>query len=110
MMRIIAKKMIHSISNEKEMTRYIQETWELQKVLHESMESQAMRRIQDACNGLYLAARATGAGGGGCMIFYVKPEKKKMLARKIESLSKSIPKLAILPFKFDYQGITLEKR
>lgn len=108
-MRVIAREMVSSMSNEKKMAFLIGETWELQKKLHKEMETDAMRKMQKACEGLYLAARATGAGGGGCMIFYVGPDKKKKLIDKIIPLKRQISNLKIIPFEFDYKGIELTK-
>jgi D-glycero-alpha-D-manno-heptose-7-phosphate kinase len=109
-MRIIARTMMQHVSNEKVMAELIRETWELQKVLHENMETPAMRKIQNVCKDCYLAARATGAGGGGCMLFYVKPKCKPMLVRKIGELGKKLSNVKIIPFKFDYKGIELTRR
>ncbi|MBU0760554.1 MAG: hypothetical protein KJ600_00780 [Nanoarchaeota archaeon] len=108
-MKSIGKEMFKHIENEKAMTNLLNETWELQKMLHKDVESSTMKKIQKACKDYYLAVRATGAGGGGCMLFYTKPERKNNLIQKLNSLKKTIPKLRVLPFKFDYKGITLSK-
>ncbi|MBU0466744.1 MAG: hypothetical protein KJ718_01135 [Nanoarchaeota archaeon] len=108
-MRTLARKMVKYIGNEKKMASLIHQTWELQKHLHSSMESPAMKKLQEVCSGCYLSARATGAGGGGCMLFYTKPEKKQSLIRKINKLNGDFPKLRVLPFDFDYKGIELKK-
>lgn len=109
-MRVVAKEMKNNLMNEKKMAALIRETWELQKALHKNMETDAMRLIEEACAEYYLAARATGAGGGGCMIFYTRPEWKPFLIREIKKLDKKIRNLKILDFKFDFQGIKLEKK
>lgn len=109
-MRLIARKMKKYIGNEKMMAELINETWELQKSLHSRMETPAMRRIQNVCEGCYLAARATGAGGGGCMLFYTKPEWKKGLVGKLNALSKKMKDVKVIPFRFDYKGIELTKK
>ena len=93
----------------KKMAELIQATWVLQKSLHSSMESPAMKKLQRVCTDCYLAARATGAGGGGCMIFYVKPEKKRNLMGIFNKMQKHLPRMRVLPFKFDYDGIRIEK-
>lgn len=108
-MRIIAKEMKDAIANENKMAELIKETWELQKKLHKKMETDSMKTIQERCNELYLAARATGAGGGGCLLFYTKPSLKPHLIKKIKELERKIPKLKLLPFEFDYRGIELTK-
>ncbi|MFH1290153.1 MAG: hypothetical protein ABIH92_01975 [Nanoarchaeota archaeon] len=108
-MRTLARRMVKHIGNEKKMASLINQTWELQKHLHSSMESPSMKKLQEVCSGYYLAARATGAGGGGCMLFYVEPEKKQSLIRKINKLNGNFPKLKVLPFDFDYRGIEIER-
>ncbi len=107
-MRDIAKKMAFHVDNEEVMAQLIRETWELQKSLSNTMETDTMRRLQRVCTDCYLAARATGAGGGGCMIFYVKPEKKKHLIFLFNQMKKKLPNMKVLPFEFDYKGIELD--
>jgi len=109
-MRVIAREMMHALSNEQRMTQLISETWDLQKTLHGNMETLAMKKLQSATKGLYLAARATGAGGGGCMLFYTKPQWKQKLIKKLKSNKGACKKFEVIPFKFDYKGIELTKK
>lgn len=106
--KVLAKEMMENISNEKIMTDLINATWDLQKTLHERMETLVMKKIQDFCRGYFLAARATGAGGGGCILFYTNQKEK--LIKKIQAARKKIPQVRILPFEFDYKGIELMKK
>jgi D-glycero-alpha-D-manno-heptose-7-phosphate kinase len=108
-MKVIAREMSVHIANENRMTEFFKETWRLQKALHGSMESYHMGRLQKVCSDCYLAARATGAGGGGCMLFYVKPRNKNALIKQINAIRRKHPKVKVLPFKFDYKGIMLKK-
>ncbi len=109
-MRVIAGLMKKHIHDEKKMAELINETWSLQKKLHPLMETPAMKKIQEYCRRNYLAARATGAGGGGCMIFYTRPEWKTALIKEIRELEEKIKKLEVLDFEFDFVGIELEKK
>lgn len=109
-MRIIAGLMKKNIHNEDKMAELIRETWELQKKLHSGMETPAMKKIQDHCRRNFLAARATGAGGGGCMLFYTRPEWKQALIKEVRQLQKSIKNLDVLDFEFDFTGIELERK
>jgi len=113
-MKISAKEMFHilqrgSLSNMEDM---INETWELQKSLHSSIEIPIMKQIQEsAARGKYSfpsysAIRATGAGSGGCMIFYTND--KNNLIEIIKKLEKSIQGIKYIPFKFDFEGIRIE--
>ena len=108
-MKGIAKEMSKYLANENRMSDLIQETWELQKALHPSMSSLVMKRLQVVCKNCYLAARATGAGGGGCMLFYVRPEKKNDLIKQLNYVKKKHRDVKVLPFEFDYKGIVLSR-
>jgi len=109
-MRVIARLMKNNISDEKIMTKLINETWHLQKKLHSYMETPSMKRILDYCKRNYLAARATGAGGGGCMLFYTRPEWKSALIEEIKQLEKEIKNLKVIDFEFDFEGIKLQRK
>lgn len=104
-MKEIAYEMAENIDDERRMGELIRETWKLQRSLHESIESKRMRELQEVGEGLYLGCRATGAGGGGCMIFYTSPDKKEEL---INTLGK-VEGAKIIPFEFDYEGMRIEK-
>jgi D-glycero-alpha-D-manno-heptose-7-phosphate kinase len=107
-MKEIALEMTKDITNERKMAEMINQSWELQKSLHPGMETDSMKRIQEAANGNFLAVRATGAGGGGCMIFYT--HHKHQLIKSMEKIKRKIPKMEILPFGFDYEGLKVEKK
>ncbi len=106
--KTIARKMVSLLGREDAMQALLNETWYLQKSLHERMESPMMKLLQKTAQGHYLACRATGAGGGGCMIFYVQPEKRRFLIEIFHRLGKKEKNLRVLPFSFDYHGIRLE--
>jgi len=106
-MKRIAKKMFKHVDEQEIMADLITKTWDLQKTLHKGIETQTMRKIQEYCEDYYLACRATGAGGGGCMIFYTKPEFKHGLVRRLKKLGKKEKGVEVLPFKFDYEGIEM---
>tara|TARA_Y100000310_G_scaffold307486_1_gene349614 strand:- start:1897 stop:2718 length:822 start_codon:yes stop_codon:yes gene_type:complete len=90
----IAREMYLGLNDEQKMPDLINETWELQKSLHPTIETDKMRQLQEEFKGEYLACRATGAGGGGVMFFYTNnKEPFKHLA---------------IPFQFEYEGIKIE--
>lgn len=107
-MKLIAKEMSKNISNEKVMSELLDETWELQKHLHGNMETPVMKKLQDIARGYYLAGRATGAGGGGCFLFYTNQKDK--LVKILKNAEKNHKYMKVLPFKFDFKGIQLEKK
>jgi D-glycero-alpha-D-manno-heptose-7-phosphate kinase len=55
----------------------VNRNWELQQLLHPSISNDVVERIMTA--GRYAgahAAKACGAGGGGCVVFVVSPERR----------------------------------
>ncbi len=110
-LKLLARKMPENIENEHVLGKLIADTWELQKQLHSSIETDNMRKIQEIADGFYLGARATGAGGGGCMIFYTRDarEKKSLIAKFRKGL-KGIEGAKMIPFDFDFEGIKILKK
>lgn len=105
-MKGIAYEMTRNVTDEQAMGELIGETWTLQKQLHLSIETDTMRNLQERLSGKYLAARATGAGGGGCMIFYT--QHKENLIEEVNALKKEIKGVRVIPFNFDYSGIRVK--
>ncbi len=104
-MKEIAELMARDIANETLMGCYIKETGELQAELHTSIETDVMRELKKKAKGYFLGAKITGAGQGGCMIFYTR-DKPSL----IEVLSNnSITGTNIIPFEFDYEGIKIQQ-
>ena len=103
-MKEIANEMKENFVDEKKMAELINETWKLQKDLHDSIETEVMKLLQEMMREKYLACRATGAGGGGCMIFYTN--KKKEFIDEFEKIKGKVnDKIKIIPFEFDFEGI-----
>jgi D-glycero-alpha-D-manno-heptose-7-phosphate kinase len=105
-MKEIAKLMTSRLSDFHPMACLINETWDIQRTLHSSIETETMRELHSKLKSHYSACRATGAGGGGCMIFYT--ENKAKLMDAVIELQKEIPKIKPIPFNFDYEGIKIE--
>lgn len=103
-MRELAYAMVRNITNEPIMADLLCEQWWLQRLLHPLIENNTMRRLQNHCAELYLAAKATGAGRG-CMVFYVSPDNRTALVNKI----KQFPGVQLLDFQFEHQGIHFEQ-
>ena len=51
-----------------------------------------------------IAAKVCGAGGGGCVIFYTKPEKKASVEAAIAAAGATV-----LPFKIERRGVTVKR-
>jgi D-glycero-alpha-D-manno-heptose-7-phosphate kinase len=105
-MKEYAKIMAENIENENIMSDLIRETWDLQKSLHNSIETPLMKKLQKDFSSLYSAFRATGAGGGGCVIFYTSD--KEELLKELKRKKVDYKGIEIIQFNFDYKGIRIE--
>ncbi len=109
-MKEIAVEMYASLENDSEMINLIRETWNLQKSLHKSIENPAAKVLERSIDPYFSKYALRETGSGGCAIIFA-PEKED-LVKYINSLirSKSLPKeIKIIPFKFEYKGIKIEK-
>ena len=48
--------------------------------------------------------KVCGAGGGGCVVVYTEPEKRRLLARRIEDRG-----FALIPFNIAHKGLSFQK-
>jgi len=106
----IAKKMLKHIDEEDVMADLIMKTDDLQNSLSIGIETGTMKGLKKFCEDYILAGRATGAGGGGCMIFYTKLKYKRGLIRRVEKFARKEKGVRVLPFEFDYKGIELKRK
>jgi D-glycero-alpha-D-manno-heptose-7-phosphate kinase len=78
--------------------RLLHETWITKKSLSSKVSNEQIDEIyKTAINAGALGGKILGAGGGGFMLFYAKPENK-------ESVKKALHKLLHVPFRFDTLG------
>jgi D-glycero-alpha-D-manno-heptose-7-phosphate kinase len=78
--------------------RLLHETWIRKKSLSSKVSNEHIDEIyKTAINAGALGGKILGAGGGGFMLFYAKPENK-------ESIKKALHKLLHVPFRFDTLG------
>ncbi len=105
-MKEISKLMASNPDDFYQMASLINETWDIQRALHSSIETETMRELQSRLKSYYNACRATGAGGGGCMIFYT--DSKERLTKAAAGLQDKMPNMNVIPFQFDYEGIRIE--
>ncbi|MFA5856985.1 MAG: hypothetical protein WC867_06500 [Candidatus Pacearchaeota archaeon] len=111
-MKEISKDMARSIKSNGDITDLVKETWELQRSLDKSIETELMKDlIEDITYFFPCACKATGAGGGGCLIIYSNDERNKSLIenRLIKRYQDKNPGFKIIPFKFDYNGLKIEE-
>ena len=105
----VAKLMAGQIDNQVAMTDLINESRELHRKPFSGVVTNTMKVLASRLKGGYLAWKATGAGGGGSMLFYT-PDTKALIKffNKIRR-QKNLPKESkIFPVKFDYKGLIVK--
>jgi D-glycero-alpha-D-manno-heptose-7-phosphate kinase len=89
------------LSGERDMVefgRLLHETWKLKKSLSPKVSNPYIDTIYDTAkkNGA-IGGKILGAGGGGFMLFFVRPEKRKKVKEALHFLLH-------VPFRFDTLG------
>ncbi len=106
-MKSIARGMYSGFGNQDFFVEQMQDTWKLQKALSPEIETENMKIIQKKVKGSYEACKATGAGGGGCMVFFVKDKGNFKIC--FDAVEDDLPEeMKIIPFNIDFEGIKLE--
>ncbi len=94
----IAENILCSNQELDDFGRLLHETWLIKRSLSNGITSDFIDEIYDLArlNGA-LGGKLLGAGGGGFILFYVKPENQP-------SVLKALSGLLWVPFQFDYHG------
>lgn len=78
--------------------RLLHESWQIKRTLTEKISSVSIDEIYQAGRDAgALGGKLLGAGGGGCMLFFVPPEKQKALRARLCRLLR-------IPFSFSNKG------
>lgn len=81
-----------------EFGRLLHETWQIKRTLTQNITSTSIDEIYDAGLGAgALGGKLLGAGGGGFMLFFVPPDRR-------EALRKRLKRLLCVPFAFSSRG------
>ena len=102
------KNIVHEIRSDllkgkiENLGKLIQKTWELKKKLDPKMTNNKIMKMEKLLCGPKLASgcRLLGTGGGGYMLFYVKPKNRINLINKIKE-----KKFLYNDIKFDNEGL-----
>lgn len=98
MVSIACKILTDETHNLDEFGKLLDETWKLKRSLTDSISNSLIDEIyQTAIDNGALGGKILGAGGGGFILFYARPEKQ-------HDIKKSLRNLIHVPFKFDDQG------
>jgi D-glycero-alpha-D-manno-heptose-7-phosphate kinase len=84
-----------------EFGKLLSENWQNQKELHPSVTNSQIDGLFNIAiaNGA-IGGKACGAGGGGCIVFYAKPDCEHSIRRKLEQAG-----VDIIDFNFDFHGL-----
>ena len=81
------------------------ENWECQKALHSSITNKRIDDIFEVVKRVgTLGGKACGAGGGGCLVFLAKPDRRKHL----EGVLSNLPGM-IVRFELDWHGLVVQR-
>lgn len=101
-MKSIAQEMKEALLGERmtDFARLLNRNWDCQKRLHPSVTNEFIERIFDAAfqNGA-LGGKAGGAGGGGCVVFYCRPEREHQVRKALQKEGATI-----INFNIDFFG------
>lgn len=79
----------------------LKESWNIKKTLSQGISNKTIDTIYDkALEAGAIGGKLLGAGGGGFMLFYVKPENQN-------SVREALKDYLELEFKIDYEGATI---
>ncbi len=81
----------------------LNENWENQKALHPSVTNEQIDDLfRIALSHGAIGGKACGAGGGGCLLFYCKPDQEHRVRRELEEAG-----VTIIDFNFDFDGLQM---
>jgi len=83
----------------------LNQNWKHQKELDASVTNEQMDDLFNiAFKAGAIAGKACGAGGGGCVMFFCKPDKKAAVAKAAENAG-----ARYIDFKFEFSGLVVEE-
>jgi len=85
--------------------KLLHESWMLKKSLTNKISTSEIDNIYNSgIKASALGGKLLGAGGGGCILFFTKPEDQEKVRQKMKELNQNIIEI---PFKFENQGSTI---
>jgi D-glycero-alpha-D-manno-heptose-7-phosphate kinase len=81
--------------------KLLSENWENQKALHPSVTNPQIDAIfESVMESGALGGKACGAGGGGCLLFYAKPDQEHLVRKKLQEAN-----VSVIDFNFEFNGL-----
>lgn len=84
-----------------EFPELLNQNWKHQKQLDSSVTNEQIEELFDEAfqNGA-VGGKACGAGGGGCVLFFVEPNRRESVEQVVGRLGSRV-----IPFKFEFDGL-----
>ena len=84
-----------------EFAELLNQNWKHQKQLDASVTNEQIDELFDeAFKSGAIGGKACGAGGGGCVLFMVEPNRRRDVEQVVERLGSRV-----IPFKFEFEGL-----
>ncbi len=99
----IAEEIYHALLSEdlSALPELLNEEWQARRKLAEGIVTPQMEKMREAAfEAGARAAKVCGAGGGGCVLFYVKPDREAAVRRALQAAGAQP-----LDFVFDFTGL-----
>jgi len=81
--------------------KLLSENWENQKRLHESVTNEQIEKLfAIAKKSGAVGGKACGAGGGGCLLFYARPNREHVVRKALEEAG-----VQVISFEFASRGL-----
>lgn len=106
-LKVIAENMKNALLREdlKTFAELLNDNWKNQKALHPSVTNPEIDALFDiALSNGALGGKACGAGGGGCLIFYAKPDCEHIVRKKLIEAG-----VTVIDFNFEFNGLQIWK-
>ncbi len=88
-----------------EFAELLSQNWKHQKQLDASITNEQIEELFDeAFKHGAVGGKACGAGGGGCVLFCVEPNRRADVEQVVERLGSRI-----IPFKFEFEGLQVSR-
>jgi D-glycero-alpha-D-manno-heptose-7-phosphate kinase len=101
----IRMKTVLQEGNVEEFGELIEQSWKHQKALDASVTNEQIETLFEVAQEAgALHGKATGAGGGGCLLFFTELGKQNAVADAL-----SVAGARVIPFRFEFEGLQVTR-